>query len=214
MSNQSLEQVTAEAAESVQQDADLRARVRDLTVRAIKSRSLDKSELRQVVQAVTEGVSLGLGRRTGEIRGALGEAMGGLDEALGKAAQASHLALRQLVSQGKEFGEHDLRQALDQLKQLEGEFLDTLSKVADSAGGKMRQELQDFVSHTRRAGTDTGARVATTLEEFSNKLSAATSSGKSAASNAARDVGARMAEAASGFFAALSDALQEKSNKK
>lgn len=214
MNDQSLELVKVEAAESVQQDADLRARVRDITLRAIKSRSLDKNELRQVAQAVTEGVSLGLGRRTGEVKHALGEAMGGLDEALGKAAEASHLALRQLVSQGKDFGEHDLKQALDQMKHLEGEFLDTLSKVADSAGGKIRQELKDFVSHTRHAGTDIGARVATTLEEFSNKLNATTSSGKSAASSAARDVGARMADAASGFFAALSDALQEKSNKK
>lgn len=213
MNEQSLEDLKTLVADSMEQDAGLRLRVRDLTLRAIKSRSMDMGELRRVAQAVTEGVSLGLGHRKGEVKNALGEAMAGLDEAMSKAAEASHLALRQLVSQGKEFSENDLKQALEQLKKLEGELLDTLSKVADSASGKLQQEFKDFVTHARHAGTDTGAKVLVTVEEFSNKVHATADSGKLTAVNAARDVGARVAEAASGFFAALSDVLQEKNKK-
>lgn len=213
MNEQSLEDLKTLVADSMEQDAGLRLRVRDLTLRAIKSRSMDMGELRRVAQAVTEGVSLGLGHRKGEVKNALGEAMAGLDEAMSKAAEASHLALRQLVSQGKEFSENDLKQALEQLKKLEGELLDILSKVADSASGKLQQEFKDFVTHARHAGTDTGAKVLVTVEEFSNKVHATADSGKLTAVNAARDVGARVAEAASGFFAALSDVLQEKNKK-
>ena len=213
MNEQSLENLKTMVADSVEQDAGLRVRVRDLTLQAIKSRSMDIGELRRVAQAVTEGVSLGLEHRKGEVKHALSEAMAGLDEAMSKAAEASHLALRQLVSQGKEFSENDLKLALEQLKKLEGELLDTLSKVADSASDKIRQEFKDFVSHSRRTGTDTGAKVLVTVEEFSNKVHATANSGKVAAVNTARDVGARVAEAASGFFAALADVLQEKSKK-
>lgn len=213
MNEQSLENLKTMVADSMEQDAGLRDRVRDLTLHALKNRSMDMEELRRVAQAVTEGVSLGLEHRKGEVRHALSEAMAGLDEAVSKVAEASHLALRQLVSQGKEFGENDLKQALEQLKKLEGELLDTLSKVADSASDKIRQEFKDFVTHTRRAGTDTGAKVLVTVEEFSNKVHATSDSGKLTAVNAARDVGARMAEVTSGFFAALSDVLQEKSKK-
>ena len=213
MNEQSLEDLKTMVADSVEQDAGLRVRVRDLTLHALKNRSMDLGEVRRVAQAVTEGVSLGLDRRKGEVKNALNEAMAGLDEATSKAAEASHLALRQLVSQGKEFGENELKQALEQLKKLEGELLDTLSKVADSASGKLQQEFNDFVSHARRAGTDTGAKVLVTVEEFSNKVHATADSGKVTAVNAARDVGARVAGVASGFFAALSDVLQEKSKK-
>lgn len=213
MNEPALEELKSRVADSVEQDAGLRERVRDLTLQAIKSRSMDSGEIGRVAQAVTEGVSLGLGRRKDEIKNALGEAMAGLDEAVGKAAEASHLALRQLVSQGKEFSDNDLRLALDQIKKLERDLLDTLSKVANSAGDKVQVEFRDFVSHVRRAGTDTGAKVLITVEEFSNKAHAVADSGKLTAANAARDVGARVAEVASGFFAALSDALQDKSKK-
>lgn len=213
MSEQSLENLKTKVADSMEQDAGLRIRVRDLTLSALKNRSMDMGELRRVAQAVMEGVSLGLAHRKGEVKNALSEAMAGLDEAMSKAAEASHLALRQLVSQGKEFGENDLKQALTQLKEMEGAFLDTLSKVADSASGKLQQELKDFVTHARRAGTDTGAKVLLIVEEFSNKVHATSDSGKLTAVNAARDVSARVAEAASGFFAALSDVLQEKNKK-
>ncbi len=213
MDDQSLNALKTDVAASVEQDEGLRKRVRDLTLRALKNHSMDLHEVRQVAEAVMEGVSLGLEHRKSELKNALSEAMAGLDEAVSKAVEASHLALRQLVSQGKAFGENELKQALEQLKNLEGAFLDTLGKVADSAGDKLRQEFKDFVLHARRAGTDTGGKIAVMVEEFSNKVHATADSGKLTAVTAARDVGGRVAEVASGFFAALSDALHEKSKK-
>lgn len=213
MENQSLDQLKAEAAETVTQDEGLRVRVRDLTLSSLRNRTLNKEEIKQVAQTITEGISLGLNQRTGEVKSALSEAMAGLDEALAKAAEASQLALRQLVSQGRDFGDNELKQAVDQLKSLEEEFLGVLSRVADSTGSKISQEMKDFVTHARRAGTDTGAKVAATVEEFSNRVQAAANSSKVVSAHAAQEAGKRLAEAASGFFAALSDVLREKSKK-
>lgn len=213
MNDQSLDALRTDVAAAVEQDEGLRKQVRDLTLQALKEHSMDLGEVRRVAEAVTQGISLGLEHRKGELKNALSEAMAGLDEAVSKAAEASHLALRQLVSQGKEFGKSDLKQALEQLKNLEGAFLDTLSTVADSAGDKLRQEFKDFVLHARRAGTDTGGKISVMVEEFSNKVHATGGSGKLTTVAAARDVGGRVAEVASGFFSALSDALHEKSKK-
>lgn len=207
----STQEITAAASTSVQQDGDIRARVRDLTLRGLQHRRLEMAELREVVQAVAEGVSLGLEHRAGEVRQALTEALSGLDDALAKSAQATHLALQELLSQGKDFTEQDLKRALEDLKITEQAFLDTLGQVADAAGSKIKQELKDAVEHVRRSGTDTGASVKTTLNELGNRLSSTLQAGKSTGQEAAQTVSSRLAALASGILAGMAEALHEKS---
>lgn len=207
----STQEITAAASTSVQQDGDIRARVRDLTLRGLQHRRLEMAEVREVVQAVAEGVSLGLELRAGEVRQALTEALSGLDDALAKTAQATHLALQELLSQGKDFTEQDLKRALEDIKITEQAFLDTLGQVADAAGSKIKQELKDAVEHVRRSGTDTGASVKTTLNELGNRLSSTLQAGKSTGQEAALTVSSRLAALASGILAGMAEALREKS---
>jgi ABC-type transporter Mla subunit MlaD len=207
------ESIKAAVSESVQEGGDIRSQVRDLTLQALKTRSLDKKQTGEVVRAVTEGISMGLEKRAGDVKQALSQAVGGLDEALQKAAEATHLALRQLTSQGKDFSENDLRWALDDLKALEQEFVSTLTDVAEMAGAKGKQEFKDLATHISRTGTDTGRKVAETWGEFSSRAKASASSGAQSGKDAAREMAARLAAAASGILAGLSDALHEKSNK-
>ncbi|MEW5944425.1 MAG: DUF6781 family protein [Pseudomonadota bacterium] len=210
----SAEEIKSAAVESVQQETDIKAKVRDLTLRAIQSRKLDSAGIKEVVRAVTEGVSIGAEKRGGEVRAALSQAISGLDEALQKSAQATHLALQQLASQSKDFTEHDLKQALDNLKKMEEDFLSTVSQVADAAGTKVKQELNELVAHARRTGTDTGTSVAATVNELGNRLSATLAGGKAAGQEAAHAFSSRLAALASGILAGMADALREKSEKK
>lgn len=207
------EEIRQAASESVQ-GADVQRKVRDLTLQALQSRRLDAGEVKAVIQAVTEGVSVGLEKRGGEIKQALSEAISGLDEALQKSAQATHLALQQLVSQSKDFTDHDLKAALDNLKKMEQDFLATLRQVAGAAGTKIKEEFNDLAEHAHRAGTDTGASVAATVAELGNRLSATIASGKAAGQEAAGTVSARLASLASGILAGMADALKEKGEKK
>ena len=138
MSDTQIDIIKEEAAAAAEQGKDLRALVRDMTLRALSRRSLSVTDIMIVVRAVTEGVSLGLGRRTGELKDAAHEALAGLDEAVKKTAQATKLAAQQLVSQGKEFGEQDLKPAVDELKQVEEMFLATVAKEIGRASCRER----------------------------------------------------------------------------
>lgn len=207
------EEIKQAVSTSVEQGVDIREKVRNLTLQALKIRKLSPDEIKPVISAVTEGISLGAAKRVGEAKSALTEGLAGLDEALTKAAEATRLALQQLTAQTKDFSESDLSWALVSLKRLEEEFLDTVSVVADSATGRIKQEMKDLVVHARRAGTDTGAKVAETVSTFGNKVSATLHEGKAVGKDAAREMSARLASLASGIFAGMADALHEKAEK-
>ncbi len=207
------ENIKMAVAESIEEEKDIRARVRDLTLQALKHRRLNAEETKAVIREVTEGIGMGLDKRAGEVKGALSEAVAGLDEALGKLAQATHLALRQLVANSKDFTERDLKQAVTNLQRLEEDFLSTLGQAAEAAGTTAKQEMKDLVTHARRAGTDTGAQVAETVGEFGDRIRATLEGGKTAGKEAAFEVSARLSTLASGILAGLADALREKSAK-
>lgn len=209
----STEEIKKAASTTVEQGVDIRAKVRDLTLQALKTRKLNPEEIKPVIAAVTEGISVGAAKRAGEVKSALSEGLAGLDEALTKAAEATRLALQQLTSQAKDFSESELDWALVNLKRLEEEFLDTVNLVADSAGEKIKHEMKELVVHARRAGTDTGAKVAETMNTLGNKVSATLHEGKAAGKDAAREMSARLASLASGILAGMADALHEKAEK-
>lgn len=209
----STEEIKQAARASVEEGVDIRAKVRDLTLRALKTRKLSTEEIRPVINAVTEGISVGAAKRAGEVKSALSEGLAGMDEALTKAAEATRLALEQMTSHAKDFSESELDWALVNLKRLEEEFLDTVSVVADSAADKIKQELKDLVVHARRAGTDTGAKVAETVSTLGNKVSATLHEGKVVGKDAAREMSARLASLAGGILAGMADALHEKAEK-
>jgi uncharacterized protein YqeY len=208
------QEIVTAASASMQDDGDIRTRVHDLTLRALRERRLDAAEVRAVVRSVAEGVSLGAEQRSGEVKEALTAAISGLDAAVLKAAQATHLALQEMISQGKDFSAQDLQPALDDLKITEQAFLDTLSQVAEATGGRIKQELTAAVDHARHSGTDTGASVKASLGELSNRISATLQAGKSSGQEAAQTVTSRLAALASGILAGMADALHEKSQKK
>jgi hypothetical protein len=201
------------AADSVASSEDIRGRVRDLTLRALQQRRFDHEGLRDVLRSMTAGISLGAERRGKDVKAALAEAFAGMDQALTKVAQAGSLAIRELTAKGRDFNEGDLKQALDQMKRMEQEFLDTVRQVSQTTGGAVRSEWHDLLSHAQRAGTDTGAMVSQTLREFGSRVAATVADTTVAGLDAARIFGERFAQAASGFLLAMSEALQPDAKK-
>jgi len=204
------EQIKTEAAAAGEQSGDLRATVRDMTLRALKSRELSISEVKSVVRAVSEGVSIGLDRRGGELKGAASEALAGLDEAVKKSAEATKLAAEQLLSQGKDFTAQDLKPVVEDLKRLEQELLDSVSQAADRAGSRVKEAFADLVTHARRAGTDTGRVVADAVSDFNNRAGSTLKSGAAESATAARELSKRLAVVASGILSGMADVLHEK----
>ena len=210
MSDKDSTSIQEQVASATEQGKDLHARVRDITLRALSRQALSAKEIVAVVRAVTEGVSLGLGRHAGEIQGAVRDALGGLDEALKKSAEATKLAAQQLIAQGKEFGAQDLKPAIDELRQMEGIFLGALSKVTDAASGRIKAEFAAQLEHARRSGTDSGRLIADTMADFSQRATAALKGGAQQAAGATQEMQQRLSLLASGILAGMADALHAK----
>lgn len=206
----SSEGLKSAAAESVAGGADIRERVRDLTLAALQRRRLDPESVREVLHAMGEGITVGADRRAGDVRQAASEAFRGLDEALQKAAEAGHLALRQLTSSGRDFSENELRQSLANLRRMEEDFGATLRQLSGAAGEKLKPELREFLEHAQRSGTDTGLKVAQVMSEFAHRVTSSYIDTRVSGLDAARELSARFSQAASGFLAGLAEGLRKK----
>jgi hypothetical protein len=202
------EQIRKAATDTLAHGDNIRERVRELTLEALQSRHLDFASMREVMKSLTEGISVGAEQRGRDLRSALSEAFAGMDQALSKAAQASSLALKELANRSKEFSDQDLKQGLERMRQMEGDFLDAVRQVSQSAGGAVKGEWQELASHAQRAGTDTGRVISQTARDFSARMTATMSDTAIAGMEAARQFGERFAAMASGMLAGMSEALR------
>ncbi len=196
------------ASEAIRHGTDIRAKVHDLTLLAIQQHRFDRAGMRAVLEAITEGIAQGAEQRPSTVREALSEALRGLDHALRTSAEAGQGALKQLTATGKDFSEHELREALSQLRKLEEDFFTTVGQVADRAGERVKPELRALLAATRRTGTETGKLVATVMNEFAHRASIASLEATVAGIAVAGAVGSRFAALASGILSGLADALR------
>jgi hypothetical protein len=201
------DELRQEAQESMSDIERIRERVRNLTLQALRDRKFDAKEFQNVMSALTQGISLGAEKHGENIKGALSAAFTGLDEAFTRAAHASSLAVKELAARGKEFSEAELKQSLIQMRRMETDFTETWSEVARSASGAVKTEMQDLIIHVQRTGTDTSKVVGDTVREFTHRMGSTWMSAQTGGIEAARTLGNRFAQAASGLFAAMSEAL-------
>jgi hypothetical protein len=206
----SVDEVKNAARELVRVGKDVREKLHELTVRALTQRQLAEQEIREVLDAITEGVSLGAAERTEEVRAALGDALTGMDDALSHAAEAMQLALGEASSHAQDFAEQDIKQSISELKQLEEMLLDTVTRVSKGASGLVQQEMTALVEHARRTGTGTGERVKLVAEDVGNRLRATAQQASQAGLLAAREISSRVALLASRKLAEAAQRLEQK----
>jgi gas vesicle protein len=192
---------------------DLRERVRELTARALHERRMALNDIREIVSAITSGVGSGLSARGGEIRDGLKQAVSGLDDAVSSAAQAASYTLREAAEQGKAFKDTELKASLEQLRDLEAQFVDTLKQTARQSGGKLKEELDTLSEHLKHSGTRTGEQVREALHQLAGGVKASSEAGRAGLSDTASTATARLSQVASGILAALSDTLKRQSER-
>src|SRR4030095_7434402 len=99
------EEIRQAASDSVRAGVDIRARIHDITLLALKSRRFDRRGMQDVVRAVTDGMATGAEQSQKDFRHALSEAFRGMDLALTRSAEAGGSALRQLAITGKDLSD-------------------------------------------------------------------------------------------------------------
>ena len=161
------------AAESVKQGENLRATVRDLTLKALQTRELTLDQVRQVVTSITEGVNVGAAKAKIDAAKPLNDALRGMDDALLKAVEASRITLELFTDHGVGVKDSLVMVALDELERLEDEFLRSVKQSADHATSSVRAKWTPVLDKMKPGATETGVRVQSAIEEFSAHAKAA-----------------------------------------
>ena len=190
---------TTDAAPDAVEDQLIRERVKGLTSQVLQQGRVDPEAVREVASAV-------LGRTPGstEVTGArelFAEAVRKLDDALVKSASATHGALQQLASRGRDFTDNDLKEALVSLRKLEEDYVAVSNRLAEAMSANLSREMTEIAAHAQNLGVEASVRVASMMGEFARNMGA----GSGLAT--VRGASARMAMLASGVMAGIADAL-------
>jgi ElaB/YqjD/DUF883 family membrane-anchored ribosome-binding protein len=196
------------ASESTRRGKSLRAAVRDLTVRALQRRELTLEQIRNVLENVTVGVTLGVVDREMNVERVLSDALSGMDDALLKAVEASRVALERLASSGQDYEDSYLRQALRDLEKFEDAMLQSVTKAADRAGGKFGAQWAKVLHQRRASGTGTGAKVAAVAQEYARRARTSLREQRETGFRAAHLMTQNFATLASGVLIGMSEALE------
>ncbi len=212
---ESTNQKAEEAARAaVENGEDIRGAVRNITLKALSEGQLDLHKMREVVQAVLRGASVGIIRQGAQTKQVLQEAMAGVDEALATSAEASKLAVQEATGNIKNFGTQNLKQALDDLRALEDMFLDTVIDIARTSNTAVKDSLNNLAQHARTSGTLVGKAAAKAAGALSSQFGQNMREGVSASAESLLKAGAQMSQAAAGFLDGLAEALNKASSNK
>jgi hypothetical protein len=190
----------------------LRKAVGDATLAALQGRELTLKNIRAVLQAVTQAASNGAAKNVVpgvDVEALLDNAVAGMDSALVKAVQANRAALQQLVNQGADLREKNLKKALADLDKMEDTFIGALTKATSAASEQLNRQWAPVLEKLRAGGTVSGAQAATTAEQFLGQMQTAAREGRAAGMRAAQTLAESYAALVSGVLIGMSDALEQ-----
>jgi len=202
------EPTTSDPASPVREDEAIRERVKGLTSQVLQQGRFDPEAVRDIVRTVIGGATNAAGVSGAEARELFANAVKTLDEALVNSARATHEALQQLASRGKDFTDNDLKEALVSLRNLEQDYAVAASRIAEAMTGNLRREMMEIATHAQNVGVEASARVASMMGDLAGSV------GATPGLATIRDAGVRMALLASGALAGVADALRDQSGVK
>ncbi|MBK7469297.1 MAG: hypothetical protein IPI73_00395 [Betaproteobacteria bacterium] len=196
-------------AEAVKKGEEVRATVRDLTLKSLHGREMTLAQIKGALRAVTEGVNVGVANTSMDAEKLLTDALAGMDDALLKAVEANRVALQKLTDEGHSFEDSKMKKALDELERYEDTFLRTVKQASAGASDKVRAQWAGVLKSTKMAGTDTGAKVAATVEQYAAQFQSAIRDSRTAGLKAAHAMTRNYATLVSGVLIGLSEALRQ-----
>jgi hypothetical protein len=202
---------------TAKQGAALRKGVADATLKALQSRELTLTNIRGVLKTVTQATSDGAaksGLPMPDVEALLSQAFAGMDAALLKTVEANRKALEQLVNQGVDVQEKQIKSALSNLEKMEDMFFATVSKAAQAAGQPLAGPWDQVLGAMKLKGTATGAQASQTVEEMMSQAKTALRDGRATGLRAAQALMASYSTLLSGVLIGMSEGLQQGSGAK
>ena len=149
---------------AVKSGTDVHQQIKDITLNALTKRQLDIDNIKSVTEAVGKGINEGMSTQGEHAKEIFTQAATALDDALAIAAEASKLAIEEAASRVSEYSEHDLNNAIKDLQDREGVFLETLGKIAKGSNQVIAGIVSDFIDHTGQSGTAVGKKTLIALD--------------------------------------------------
>ena len=149
---------------AVKSGDDVHRQIKDITLKALTERQLDMDNIKHVTEAVSDGINEGMAIQDVHAKEVFKQAATALDDALATAAEASKLAIEEAAAKVADYSQHDLNDAIKDLQDMEGMFLDTLEKTAKGGNQVVADIVNDFITHTRQSGTAVGKQSLAALE--------------------------------------------------
>jgi len=203
---------------SAKQGEAVRKAVHEATLKALQGRELTLANIRQVLGTVTKAASAGAAGSSlpaPDVEALLEKAFAGMDGALEQAVKASQAALQQLVNQGADLHEKQLKKALADIEKMEDELFSSVRKAASGmgAGVSMPEGPWTAVLKNMQGGhTETGARATAAVEQLMADTQKNLRDGRAMGLKASQAMLDSYTTLVSGVLIGMSEALQQGSS--
>lgn len=157
---------------AVESGADVHQQVKNIVLKALTERQLDMDNIRNVTEAVGKGIDEGIAGQDERAKELFAHAVTALDDALAIAAEASKLAIEEAAY--KVNSQHDFNDAIKDIQNMEGLFIDTLEKVAKGSSQAVADIVSDFIAHAQKSGTAVGEQAFIALDALKDLPKAST----------------------------------------
>jgi hypothetical protein len=200
---------------TAEQDQAIRERVRSLMSQLLQQGRMDPEGVKEVMRAVTGGVSSGTTSKDDTPGVEFAETVRQLHAALVGSSEAAQRALQTLAMRGEGASDNDIKAALASLLKLQEDCLAAVNRVsARASGANLRRELDQLAVHAQNVGVEASARAGALMNEFTSRIAGSYRETAAPSLEAARAFSARMALLASGVIAGVADALSDQSGPK
>ncbi|MDP3875622.1 MAG: hypothetical protein Q8Q50_01435 [Methylobacter sp.] len=203
-------EITQAVCTAVKSKTDVHHKIKDITLKALTQHQLDKDNIKAVADAVGQGIHEGIADQDELAKDLFMHAVTALDNALAIAAEASTLAIEEAAANVADYSRHDLNEAIDDLKNRESLFFDTLEKIAKDGNQRVADIINDFITHARQSGTAVGEQTLIALDALKDlpKLS------KDIIVSSAVATTSTLAQIGSGILLGIAESLQPSHAKK
>lgn len=199
----------------VEEGVDIRARIHEITSRALSGGGLDAGEVKAAVRDTIEGVKEGLAnslpdRQSEGRESTLRQVFDGMSEAVAAAADAARHTVEHAAERGREFSTTELGAMWSKLSSLEQSFLDSVQHAADELGEHARAQLHDIAGEARRAGTRIGPAAKSAMEAVQGKMGETAREALNTGVRAVQTIVGETVMAVSGLLSGVGDALKKR----
>jgi hypothetical protein len=196
---------------SARQGEALRKAVQEATLKALQGRELTLKNIKAAVKQVTEAAAMGADKNplgADQMEPLLNKAIAGLDGALLQAVEANRTALQQMVDQGANLRETQLKKALSELEKMEDTFFSTVRKAATDGTGPLQSVWGDALDKFQIKGSGAGAQASQAVADLTDRAQEALRDGRAMGMKVAQVMLDSYAAVASGVLMGLVQGMQ------